>query len=305
MGYAAAYLATPFSQNSGDAAHNQGGDPLRIFRDAGRNTSYWARINSNNQILGNDFFWRPAVASFGVHLAGGLCLAGVAATSVLVAGLASPMEMLAYLALGTVGSLLPDIDADNSAPIQISFTVISIALAFGAMFVLADTFDSVVELLAVWLCVYLLFRWLVFHLFTRLTTHRGIFHSVPAALLFGATTTLVADHVLGRAVLQAWLAGLFVCFGYLVHLLLDELYSVNLFGMRTRRSLGSAFKLWSSSNHAASLYMYTACLLILPLLPDHRPLVQAVYDEQAFEQLAGRITPADGWFRFRRNPTDN
>ncbi len=241
------------------------------------------------------------MASFGVHLAGGLSAAGVAATSVLVAGLATPVEMLAYLSLGTVGSLLPDIDADNSAPVQISFTVISIVLAFVAMFLLADTFDSVVELLLVWVLVYLAFRWLVFHLFTRLTTHRGIFHSLPAALLFGAATALAATYLLQQPPLQAWLAGVFVCFGYLVHLLLDEVYSVNLFGMRTKRSFGTAFKLWSGGNHAASIYMYVACLLVLPLLPDYRPFVQAVSTRQVQEQLAARITPADGWFRIERN----
>jgi len=240
------------------------------------------------------------LASFGIHLAGGLSAAGLAATSVLVADLATPVEMLAYLALGTLGSLLPDIDADNSAPVQISFTVISIALAFGAMFLLADTFDSVAELLLVWGAVYLLFRWLVFHLFTRLTTHRGIFHSLPAAALFGAVTALLATHLLGQPALQAWLAGVFIFFGYLVHLLLDEAYSVNLFGMHTKRSFGTALKLWSSGNHAASVYMYVACLALLPLLPDHRPFLEAVSTEQIREQMAGRITPDDGWFRLER-----
>lgn len=239
------------------------------------------------------------MASFGVHLAGGLCTSGIASTSVLVAGLASPTEMLAYLALGTIGSLLPDIDADNSAPIQIGFTVISIALAFGAMFLLADTFASVLELMVVWLLVYLLFRWLVFHLFTRLTTHRGIFHSLPAAVLFAGGTTWAAFNLLSQPALQAWLAGIFVGFGYLVHLLLDEIYSVNLFGMRTRRSFGTAFKVWSSGNHAASIYMYIACLLMLPQLPDYRPFVQAVSAERTQERLARRITPSEGWFRLQ------
>jgi hypothetical protein len=240
------------------------------------------------------------LASFGMHLAGGLSASGIAATSLLVAGLATPLEMLAYLGLGTIGSLLPDIDADNSAPVQISFTVISIVLAFGAMFLLAGTFDSVVELLLVWMAVYLAFRWLVFHLFTRLTTHRGIFHSLPAALLFGAFTVLAAAHLLNWPLSQAWMAGAFVSFGYLVHLLLDEIYSVNLFGMRTKRSFGTALKLWSGGNHAASVYMYAACLLVVPLLPDHRPFIDTVSTQQVRDRLAGRITPGDGWFRLER-----
>ena len=91
------------------------------------------------------------LASFGVHLAVGISASGLAAASVLAAGFAAPAEMLTYLGLGTLGSLLPDLDADNSAPLQIGFTVVSIALAFMAMFLLVDTFPSVAELVLLWL----------------------------------------------------------------------------------------------------------------------------------------------------------
>ena len=205
--------------------------------------------------------------------------------------------MLIYLGLGTVGSLLPDLDADNSSPVRIGFTLISITLAFLAMFLLADTFPSVAELVLVWLAVYLLFRWLIFALFTRLTSHRGVFHSLPAAALFGLVTAILGERLLGEAPLQAWIGGAFVAFGYLLHLLLDELYSVNLFGVHTRRSLGSACKLWSFNSHAASIYLYCACLLAFAMAPENGPLMRRISNPETYAQIGQRLLPEGDWFR--------
>jgi len=227
----------------------------------------------------------------------GISASGLAAAGALAAGFATPTQMLTYLGLGTLGSLLPDLDSDNSAPLRIGFTLISITLAFLAMFVLADTFPTMAELVLLWLAVYLLLRWLVFALFTRLTSHRGVFHSLPAAALFGLVTAIAGERLLGEEPLQAWIGGTFVTFGYLLHLVLDELYSVNLFGAHARRSLGSAFKLWSTSSHAASIYLYSACLLAFWLAPDHGALVRALSAPQTYERIAQRLLPKGGWFR--------
>lgn len=193
------------------------------------------------------------MAGFGVHAAAGVSLSGLAATGTLLAGLASPTDMLIYLVAGSLGSLLPDLDADQSAPVQVSFTLASIALAFGVMFQFAHQFPSVAELATIWLLSYVLFRWLVFALFARITRHRGIIHSVPAGIWFGLLASAASYHLGGLAPLSAWLLGTFVTFGFLVHLLLDELFSINLFGFKTRRSLGSAFKFWSRASPGASV----------------------------------------------------
>lgn len=226
----------------------------------------------------------------------GICASGLAATSALAAGFATPTEMLGYLALGSLGSLLPDLDADQSTPVQISFTVLSVSLAFAVMFHFAGSFDSVAELLLVWVATYLFFRWLVFALFTRLTTHRGIFHSLPAALATGGLTAILTHHFLQQTPVQAWTAGSFVTFGFLVHLVLDEAYSVNLFGMYTKRSFGTAFKLWSPGSHAASIYMYVLCGVILWAAPEHRGFLQALSAPSTYAQIRERLLPEKGWF---------
>jgi membrane-bound metal-dependent hydrolase YbcI (DUF457 family) len=204
--------------------------------------------------------------------------------------------MLAYLGLGTLGSLMPDLDADNSAPVRAAFTLASIGLAFAVMFLLADVFPSVAELTALWLSVYLVFRWLVFALFTRLTTHRGTFHSLPAAALFGMLAAIAAERLLEQPALRAWLAGSFLSFGYLVHLALDEIYSVNLFGVRSKRSLGSALKLWSPDNFVASAFAYCACALAYLFAPDPAGFFHMTASPHTYTQIRTHLTPESGWF---------
>ncbi len=240
-----------------------------------------------------------ALAAFNVHLSVGLTGSGLAATSLLVAGLADERQMVLCFLLGTVGSLLPDIDADNSAPVRVTFSAASIVLAFLTMFSLAHAFPTVLELAAVWLGSYLCYRWLIFALFTRLTTHRGVFHSVPAALLFGFLTTAVGHRAFHLGPLQAWLGGSFVAAGFLLHLLLDEIYSVNVFGARTRKSFGTAFKLYSRASIPATFYVYLATAAAFMATPSVQPFANLALDGSVYRAIAERLVPRQGWLSHR------
>lgn len=240
-----------------------------------------------------------SLASFNVHLSAGLAASGVAATALMVAGLGSEADVLRWFLLGTAGSLLPDLDADNSAPVQVAFSVASVLLAFLCMFSLAGVFPTVAELVLVWLTAYLAFRWVIFALFTRFTTHRGIFHSMPAAAFFGLLSAALAHRVFGQSAYQAWMNGVFVCFGYLLHLLLDELHSVNVFGLRTRRSLGTALKLYSRNSPPATLYMYVVTIALLAITPDVTPLVRVAADAASYRQVQDHLLPPGIWFGHR------
>jgi len=235
------------------------------------------------------------LAAFGVHLSVGALASGVVATGLLVTGLASPGEMLAYLTLGTAGSLAPDLDADNSAPVRVVFTTLSIAAAFALLFRFAPLFPTVAELTLLWVAGFLGLRWAVFALITRLTHHRGVFHSVPAAAVFGLLTVITATS-LGQSGLRAWLAGICVGLGYLVHLLLDEVYSLNLFGARAKRSLGTALKLWSGTSPGASVVLYLVLLASLLFVPSPRPLLERLDAVGRASPVSDRFWPRDGWF---------
>lgn len=219
----------------------------------------------------------------------------------MVAGLATQEQVIAYFVLGTVGSVLPDLDADNSTPVQIAFSLSSLASAFVIMFAATALFNSVIELVLIWLTAYLMFRWFIFALFARFTNHRGIFHSVPAAVFFGLLTTAVSHHVLAVPPLQAWLNGLFVCLGYLVHLILDELYSVNVFGMRTRKSFGTAFKLYSKSSLSATFAVYLAMLAVFLFTPDLGRFTQMAVSAELYHEINQRLLPDGRWFEYPRS----
>ncbi len=220
----------------------------------------------------------------------------------LVVGLASQEQVILFFLLGTLGSLLPDMDADNSAPVQFTFSFTSILMAFFVMFFFAQVTLSVMELILIWLIAYLFFRWFIFALFTRFTRHRGIFHSIPAALFFGCLTATVAYRFFDSPPIHAWMYGIFVAFGYLVHLLLDELYSVNLFGMRTRRSLGTALKLYSRKSPPASIYLYLATIVVFIATPSTTHFMHIIGDGKTYHAIGDRLLPKDGWFSSSPDP---
>lgn len=231
-----------------------------------------------------------------MHLSVGLSASGIAAVTAMLANLASEKQVILYFLLGTVGSLLPDIDADNSTPLQIAFSLSSMMLAFIVLFFFASIFPTVIELILIWLATYLFFRWIIFALFIRLTTHRGIFHSLPAAFFFGFLTCAVTHVMLDFTPLQAWMSGLFVSYGYLVHLALDELYSVNVFGMYTRKSFGSAMKLYSAGSLKATMFMYLALISTFFITPTLSPLSKEIMNSKILQTIQQRLLPDGGWF---------
>ena len=217
----------------------------------------------------------------------------------MLAGLATGPQVILYFVLGAAGSLLPDMDSDKSVPLRFAFTLASILLAFAGMFVLSDVFPSLAELVLVWIACFLLVRWLVFYLLGAFTDHRGLFHSMPAALLAGLLTCSLFFHGLDFSPFEAWMCGLFVCFGYLVHLLLDEVYSVNLFGYRQRRSLGTAMKLLRRDKPILSVLLYVTLPLAFAASPSPDPFLRVALDPAVYREIHRRLLPDGPWFVHR------
>lgn len=236
------------------------------------------------------------MASFNTHITVGLATSGLIASGAVVTGIINPGEAFIYFGLGAVSSLLPDLDADNSIPTRVGTGLLSIALAFTAVFLSSKIKLSLLELGGIWLATFLFFRYVVFYLATRLTVHRGIVHSIPAGVLLGLITTAIAYHLMQQPSPRAWLAGTFVTGGYLVHLLLDEIYSIDWAGKRIRRSFGSAFKLWSSANWIGTIFLYAACVGLYFINPNPRSFLNAVthFSKKAYSQQ--QITPNSTWW---------
>lgn len=151
-------------------------------------------------------------------------------TSLLAAGLCS------------VSGMLPDLDSDSGVPLRES-------LAFGSSVVPMLMLERFAELglshegmvlagAGVYLAVRFGFGWFL----KKYTVHRGMFHSLPAVLIAGLVAFLICQcHDLHARYYKAAA----VMLGYLSHLVLDELWSIDLARLRTKRSFGTALKIYS------------------------------------------------------------
>ncbi|MGR9114542.1 MAG: metal-dependent hydrolase, partial [Gammaproteobacteria bacterium] len=111
--------------------------------------------------------------------------------------------------------------------------------------------------------------------FQKLTVHRGVFHSLLGAIFFGLLTTCISHYFLRWSVLEAWFNGLFLVFGFLVHLCLDELFSVDLANGRMKKSFGTALKLFSYKDIHASIMLFIAVIALFVNAPSTSNLVLA------------------------------
>ena len=195
------------------------------------------------------------MASFEQHVNGAVIATGIAIIPLHSASLLDVHQSLIILALGIVGGVLPDLDSDNSKPLQIVFKIFSIFFPLFIVLGLSEKI-SLVELVGYWLLFSLILHLTIFKLFIKLTSHRGIFHSIPMGILVGVSSTYIFHYQLNYELIFSTIGGIFLSFGYMVHLLLDELVSLNALGLRVKRSFGTAFKLYDKNNKLGTLILY-------------------------------------------------
>jgi hypothetical protein len=121
----------------------------------------------------------------------------------------------------------------------------------------ASTHDLIFPIL-IGLLTYAFVRYVVSRLFHAVTVHRGVIHSIPMAAACGLGLFHVTCLVFPVSASVAFWPSLFLSGGYIAHLLLDEAYSVDLRGVRLKRSFGTALKLGSMSNLVGTVVVYCA-----------------------------------------------
>ncbi len=231
------------------------------------------------------------MANFNTHLNGAFAVSGIAALTIYKTGLIDDSAFLMCVALGTIGGLLPDLDSDNSTPIKLGFNLASFIFAFGLVMHWRDEL-SLLALIALWLAGYGFMRYVVFKLFTSLTVHRGIIHSVPYMALLGLGLTYVSYHVMQYSLITSWFYGLFLFGGALVHLSLDEMYSVNLSGMKMKRSSGTAMKFYQHKDKWWYLLLYALIAALVYFAPPFAEFWQQLSDPEPWAQLKVGMLPA-------------
>lgn len=244
------------------------------------------------------------MANFQTHLNVGILVSAATTLGLHTAGLIQGGQTLPYFTLGVVGSLLPDIDLKTSRPSNALFSALGAVLAFIMTLPLIGRFLPL-ELALIWGGVFLCVRYGFFEIFSRLTVHRGIWHSWLAIAAAALAVTNVAYWLWRQSPELAWLAGLMVGVGYLTHLCLDEFYSVDLFNRKIKRSFGTALKPFSLANPWSSFGMFMAVLALWWLAPPADMWLERIQTEsladlrgtfdQFRETLNGAWTQVESW----------
>ena len=213
------------------------------------------------------------MADFSTHVFGAaaLCSFGATFTTKL---LALPLaEGLMLTVAGTVGGILPDIDLKVSWPSRLLFGLL------GSIAALAWLFANVPRLtvLELWLAavgIYLVVRYPVHWLFHSVTVHRGALHSLAAAVMAALLMAAIASRLLGADAATSWMLALFLGAGYVLHLALDEIYSVDFTGMTIKRSFGTALKPIDVDRLPGTCTVLFTALVAWFFTPDVTPFVE-------------------------------
>jgi membrane-bound metal-dependent hydrolase YbcI (DUF457 family) len=165
--------------------------------------------------------------------------------------------------LTTLGGLLPDLDSDSGVPVRELFSLAAVATPLLLFHRVQDLGFKPEQTMVVLVAIYLFVRYGVSEVFRQATVHRGMFHSIPAMLIAGLAVYLLDRNP--NEWIRYYLAG-GVMIGFLSHLVLDELYSVDFHGARLRlnKFAGSAVK-FASKSWTATTATY-AVLLVLAAL---------------------------------------
>jgi hypothetical protein len=235
------------------------------------------------------------MANFPTHIAVGTVVSGALATVTLAADVVAPENLVAVTLAGVLGSVLPDIDLKDSRPSHAMFAGLGVFFAFTVLFSLQQKY-SVAEMIILWLGTLVLVRYVAHAFFHRLSAHRGIWHSLLASAFCGCATATVYATVLGRPAGVAWLAAGFMVIGYLTHLILDELYSVDVMDTRLKASFGTALKIIDPRHPGATAAMAIATVIAFVLAPPMQSFLDGVTSRGMWSSLQQRLLPQDKWF---------
>lgn len=236
------------------------------------------------------------MANFNTHLLGAAAVSGLAATVLVMSGAAPHQAVIGYFVLGTIGGLLPDIDLPHSVPVRLAFAALAVIAGFLVVFTFGRRY-SLLELVILWVACFFIIRYVLFPLLDRFTVHRGLVHTVPVGVGCGLIATAIAYQMFNASIIHSWLCGTFITGGFIIHLLLDEWYSVDLFGKKLlKSSFGTAFSFGSLSQPLGTVALYLGVIGLFFLCPPLKPFADFMMDRDTYRGVTQRLLPGDTWF---------
>lgn len=194
-------------------------------------------------------------------------------------------------ALCGFAGMLPDLDSDSGKPIREMFNLLSAIGAFLLLHRLRRLRISPEDRILAAVAFYVFVRFFARMGFERLTVHRGMFHSIPAMFLAGGLTYVATSELTPPMPILLAAA---VTVGYFSHLLLDEIYSVDLNGLvpKLKKSAGTALKFYSESWPATLLTYALLGLVTWQILFDLGWTEQGLPSTQELVARAKQLFPS-------------
>ncbi|QEG24424.1 metal-dependent hydrolase [Mariniblastus fucicola] len=186
-------------------------------------------------------------------------------------------------ALCSVAGMLPDLDSKSGIPQREMLCFVSVLVPMLMMFRFQELGFTAEQMVFVAGVSYVVIRFGLGELFKRFTKHRGMWHSIPAAAVAAMATYLVCfSPETGIRLFKAWS----VFLGFILHLLLDELYSVDMMGRRLKKSWGTALKFFGKDSFA-NISTYTKVGLLALLIANDGTLMDCCRDNGFYNHGVG------------------
>jgi membrane-bound metal-dependent hydrolase YbcI (DUF457 family) len=187
--------------------------------------------------------------------------------------------------LCSVSGMLPDLDSSSGRPLREATTL---AAAIVPM-LMVDRFQrlnwSHEHMVLAAAALYLGIRFGVAEIFRRYTVHRGMWHSIPAAIIVGMVSFLIMSSFDINVRIYKTIA---VVLGFMSHLVLDEIWSVDFRRgqFQYKSSFGTALKLWGNDNFANTMTYSKLLALAFLVYHDHGFMAKFGPKDQIVEQTA-------------------
>lgn len=217
------------------------------------------------------------MANFSTHMIGA-ATTGVVAASILAATDMLPVNAVpAGIGMVALGGIFPDVDSDHSDSIELVFSLLGVTLGIPVMIAVLPHYGLLLALAALG-ATYVAVRYGLIWFFRTVTVHRGVFHSVPMALAVTCLVATITNLGMGLDVVRSWMFAVLFFVGFITHLVLDEMYAVDLANRALKRSFGSALKVFERDRAVRYVLLYIAMAITIAFAPHPGEVLDSLWD---------------------------
>ena len=224
---------------------------------------------------------RQTLADFKSHITGSTLVGiGYGYWGVATQSMTLESGMLAG-GLCAVSGMLPDLDSDSGVPLRETSMFVAAIVPILMIERFRDLGLTHEAMALAAMLLYLGIRFIAIEFFKKYTVHRGMWHSIPAAASAGLLAYLAMPCQAESIRVYKSMA---VVLGFLVHLTMDEIWSIDIsHGFRLKKSFGTALKFFSSSM-MANISVYGKLALLIYFAAGDQGIVDRIRDRARRDQ---------------------